>query len=139
MKIEIEIIPESENGEYTLLWHDTLNRSQFSDDEFFLRQRPQELYCYIFNNNNDTLGYYKGLSSPQQFTYFQTTDNSDSILNLKFSVGINHFSEFLAVQSEEYIAEFNENNKEQIEFREIKIDLKNNLRRKIEVELIKIN
>jgi hypothetical protein len=138
MKMGIEIIPEFKNGGYSLSWNDTLYESQFRNEVFFLENRPQELYCYILNNKNDTLGYYRGLSSPRQWTYFQTTENTDSIINLKFSVGTNHFSEFLSEQSKEYIEKFNGNNKERIDFKSVKVDLKTDLRKKMEIELINV-
>ncbi len=138
MKMQIEIIPEFANGGYSLSWNDTLYQTQFRNDDFFLENRPQELYCYIFNNKKDTLGFYRGLSSPRQWTYFQTRENTDSIINLNFLVGTNHFSEFLFEQSKEYIEEFNENNRERIEFKPIKVDLKTDLRKKLNIELINI-
>lgn len=138
MKMQIEIIPEFANGGYSLSWNDTLYQTQFRNDVFFLENRPQELYCYVFNNKKDTLGFYRGLSSPRQWTYFQTRENTDSIINLKFLVGTNHFSEFLFEQSQEYIEKFNENNRERIEFKPIKVDLKTGLRKKLDIELINI-
>ena len=139
MKITVEIIPEFGNGGYALSWKDTLYAAQFPNKPSFLSKRPQELYCYILNEENDTLGYYRGLSSPRQFTYFQTTKNTDSIVNIRFSVGINHFSEFLAEQSEQYIAKFNENAKERIDFKPIRVNLKTDLNREIEFVLLNNN
>ncbi|WP_180268614.1 hypothetical protein [Maribacter sp. 6B07] len=136
--MQIEIIPEFANGGYSLSWNDTLYQTQFRNDVFLLENRPQELYCYVFNNKKDTLGFYRGLSSPRQWTYFQTRENTDSIINLKFLVGTNHFSEFLFEQSQEYIEKFNENNRERIEFKPIKVDLKTDLRKKLDIELINI-
>ena len=60
------------------------------------------------------------------------------MIDLKFSIGINHFSDFLAEQSKEYIEKFNENFKERIEFKPVRVDLKTDLRKKMEIELIKI-
>ena len=137
MKMEIELYLEFENGGYFISWNDTLC-SEFKSDWNYLQKRPFELYCHILNKKKDTLGYYRGLSSPRQFTYFQTTENTDSIIDLKFSVGINYFSEFLDEQSEEYIEEFNENFKERIEFKPVEVDLKTDLKKKIEIELINI-
>jgi hypothetical protein len=137
MKIDIEIIPETFDGGYSISWNDTLC-SEFANDKHFLEKRPNELYCYIINSKNDTLGYYIGLSSPRQWTYFQTVDNTDSIIYLKFCVGINHFSSFLAEQSKEYIDKFNERNNERIEFKPIRLDINSTLRTKKEIELITI-
>lgn len=122
MKIEIEIIPESTNGSYSIAWNDTLC-SEFKSDWNYLQKRPYELHCHILDKENDTIGYYRGLSSPQQFTYFHTNDNSDSIIYLRFSVGVNSFSE--------YIESCNESIYEPIEFKPIKIDLRLDMRKKI--------
>ena len=137
MKIEVETYLEFENGGYVISWNDTLCAA-FKSDRNYLQKRPYELHCYILNKKKDTLGYYRGLSTPRQFTYYQTTENTDSIIELKFSVGINHFSEFLYEQSEEYIENFNEKLKEKIEFKPVEIDLKTDLKKKIEIELIHV-
>ena len=102
MKMEIEVHLEFEPRGYFISWNDTLC-SEFKSDWNYLQNRPYELYCHILNQERDTLGYYRGLSSPRQFTYFKTKTNTDSIIDIEFSVGINHFSEFLAEQSEDYI------------------------------------
>ena len=135
MKMDIEIYLEFEPDVYFISWNDTLC-FEFKSDWNYLQKRPYELYCHIFNKENDTLGYYRGLSSPRQFTYFQTKKNTDSIIDLEFSVGINHFSEFLDEQSEEYINGFNEKFAERIEFKPIRVDLKTDLKKKIEIELV---
>lgn len=128
MKIEIEIIPESTNGSYSISWNDTLC-SKFNSDWNYLQKRPYELYCHIFDNVKDTIGYYRGLSTPQRFTYFQTKNNTDSIIYLKFSIGINYFSE--------NIENSNVNSYEPIEFRAIKIDLRKNVKKKMDIVLIR--
>uniref|UniRef100_UPI00404A8B04 hypothetical protein n=1 Tax=Flavobacterium sp. TaxID=239 RepID=UPI00404A8B04 len=135
MKVDIEMYLEFEPGGYFISWNDTLC-SEYKSDWNYLQKRPYELYCHIFNKERDTLGYYRGLSSPRQFTYFQTKPNTDSIIDLEFSVGINHFSEFLAEQSEEYINSFNEKFEERIEFKPIRVDLKTDLKKKLEIELV---
>lgn len=135
MKMNIEIIPEDFKGGYSISWNDTLGKSQ----GFAIDNRPYELHCYITNNQNDTLGYYRGLSSPRQFAYFRTKGKKDSIINVKFRVGINHFSEFLFEQSQEYIDKFNANSKERIEFETLRLDLNSILRKKTEIELVNIN
>lgn len=135
MKIEIEVYLEFEPDGYFISWNDTLC-SEFNSNWNYLQKRPYELYCHIFNKERDTLGYYIGLSSPRQFTYFQTKQNTDSIIDLEFSVGINHFSVFLAEQSEDYIKRFNEMFEEKIEFKPIRVDLKTDLKKKIKIELI---
>jgi hypothetical protein len=138
MQVGYRILPEDDIGGYTLSWNDTLFKSQFTDEETFLIQRPLELHCYILNNNNDTFGYYRGVCNPQQFTYFQLNKNTDSIINLNFSIGINHFSEFLEEQSEEDIEEFYENNKMPIKFETLKNDLRKTEREKLEIVLLNI-
>jgi len=120
MKIGIKIIPENNSGAYAIHWNDTLGlkfnnqgtRLENRPQELhlyilnMLENRPQELHLYILNMENDTIGFYRGLSSPRQFAYFQTTKNKDSIIDLRFSMGVNHFSTFLAKQSRKYIEEF---------------------------------
>lgn len=138
MKMDIEIVPEDHNGGYLISWNDSLC-SEFGSDGDYLQKRPYELYCHIFSKEKDTLGYYRGLSSPRQFTYFQTKENTDSIIDLEFSIGINHFSEFLEEQSKDYIEKFNRLNKEQTLFKPIKLNLDTVIRKSIEIELIKIN
>lgn len=135
MKMNIQVYLEYEPGIYFISWNDTLC-SEFQSDWNYLQKRPYELYCHIFNKERDTLGYYKGLSSPRQFTYFQTKPNTDSIIDLEFSVGINYFSEFLDKQSEDYIDRFNEKMAERIEFKPIRVDLRTDLKKKIAIELI---
>ncbi|MEP2278252.1 hypothetical protein [Maribacter sp.] len=133
--MDLEIYLEFEPGGYVISWNDTLC-SEFNSDGNYLQKRPYELYCHIFNKEKDTLGYYRGLSSPRQFTYFQTKENTDSIIDLEFSVGINYFSEFLAEQSEDYINNLNKKFEERIEFKPIRVDLKTDLNKKLEIELI---
>lgn len=138
LAIEIEVVPEDYNGSYSLSWVDGLC-PEFNIDNRYLEDRPYELYCFITNRQNDTLGYYSGLSSPRQFTYFETNDTNDSIINIQFLVGTNHFSAFLAEQSEEYIQQFNENNSDRIEFETVQLDLSKILRKKIEINLTNKN
>ncbi len=137
MKMEIEIIPEDFNGLYCVKWNDTLC-SEFKSDWDYLQKRPYELNCYITNRNNDTLGYYGPMSFQQQIAYFKTIDNSDSIVNLNFKIGVNPFSTFLDKQSKGYIDKFNESNKEQTFFKSIQLDLNSVLKKEMEIELIKI-
>ncbi|AXG71782.1 hypothetical protein KORDIASMS9_04040 [Kordia sp. SMS9] len=135
MKMEIEMYLEFEPGGYFISWNDT-SCSEFKSSWNYLQKRPYELYCHIFNKERNTLGYYRGLSSLRQFAYFQTKPNTDSIIDLEFSIGINHFSEFLAEQSDDYINNFNEKFEEKIEFKPVRVDLKTDLKKKIEIELI---
>lgn len=134
LPITIEIIPEDTLGGYALVWNDTLC-PEFSDSPRFLEERPYELYCYIINNQNDTLGKYTGLSSPRQFTYFQTKNTNDSLINLHFIVGINHFSRFLQRQPRSYIEQFNQNNKAPVVFNTIPLNINDGLRIKKDIFL----
>jgi len=134
MGLEVEIIPESPDGWYYISWKDTLGANYKTIDN-----RPYELYCYIENFQKDTLGYYHGLSSPQQFAYFQIKEPTDSIVSVKFSVGINHFSQFLSKQNQTYIDQFNKNSLVRIEFKSKQFNLKQATRKKIRLELENIN
>ena len=134
MGLAIEIIPDFGDTGYSISWKDTLC-SEFKNEWNYLDLRPYELYCYITNRNNDTLGYYRGLSTPRQFTYFDTKSEVDSIIKIDFSVGINHFSEFLAKQTPEYIDQFNHRNKERIVFEKVEFNLNRDLRKKVSLEL----
>ena len=135
LTLNLEITPEFKNGGFSISWDDTLG-SKFSKSKRYLEIRPLELYCYIQNKNSDTLGYYKGLSSPRQWTYFQTKDN-DSIIYLNFSIGINHFSTHLANQTEEYINNFNNKLSTRPNFKTIKLNINSALRKSKEVRLVK--
>ncbi|MFK7937478.1 MAG: hypothetical protein AB8G22_28440 [Saprospiraceae bacterium] len=137
VNLKIEIIPEFGDNGYSISWNDTLC-SEFKSKWNYLQLRPYELYCYITNNNNDTLGYYRGLSSPQQFTYFETKVREDSIIKVDFLVGINHFSEFLSEQTPKYINQFNENNKERIVFERVEFNLNKDVRKKMVLKLTRI-
>lgn len=134
MNLGIKIVPEFGDNGYSLSWNDTLC-SAFKFEWNYLQLRPYELYCYITNNNQDTLGYYRGLSTPRQFAYFETKIREDSIINVDFSIGINHFSEFLSEQTPKYINQFNENNKERIVFERLVFNLNKDVRKKIALEL----
>jgi len=139
MSLEVEVIPETTDGGYAISWKDTLCSAFNKPAWRYLEMRPYELYCYITTPNRDTLGYYRGLSSPRQFAYFQVKAIEDSIVNVKFLVGINHFSEFLGKQNQDYVDQFNKNNKERIEFEEVQLNLNKILRKKMRIELIKEN
>jgi hypothetical protein len=132
--IQLEIIPEDGNGGYALLWNDSLCPS-FLDSSQFLAERPYELYCFVTNSNNDTLGRYTGLSSPRQFTYFQVNPTTDSLINIPFRVGINHFSRYLQQQSKSYIRKFNQNNTLPVVFETVTLNLNDVKRKKLNIVL----
>ncbi len=121
MKIEIEIIPESASGSYSVVWNDTLC-SEFKSDWNYLQKRPYEIHCHVLDKEYDTIGYYQGLSTPQQFTYFQIDDCTDSIIYLRFSVGVNYFSE--------YIDSLNDSSIDSLVFKPIKFDIRTDIRKK---------
>lgn len=136
--VTLEIIPEDQNGGYTLLWEDTLC-SEFMKDERYLEKRPIELFVYILSQKKDTLGQYTGLSFPKQWTYFQTTSPQDSILELQFELGINHFSTYLNEQDSSYIEKFNTQFQHKMNFHPIQLNINQALRQKHTIRLININ
>lgn len=134
MKLNVEIVPEFDKGGFSIAWDDTLGH-RFSNEKRYLEIRPFDLHCYVLNKNNDTLGYYRGLSTPRQWTYFQT-HNKDSLIFLKFSVGINHFSTYLANQTQASIEKFNDKYPEHTSFETIVLNINSALRKKKEVCLV---
>lgn len=92
MKLSFTIFPEG-NNQYSIMWKDTLGYSEgYTEGSMSFIKRPREIWCVITSLNNDTLGYYQGLSTAQTFTYFNSTD---SIVNLNFMIGLNIFSDKL--------------------------------------------
>lgn len=132
--IQLEIIPEDGNGGYALVWNDSLC-PHFLDSSQFLAERPYELYCFITDINQDTVGKYTGLSSPRQFTYFQINPATDSLITIDFRVGVNHFSRYLQQQSKSYIRKFNQNNTSPVVFETVTFNLNDVEREKIDVVL----
>ncbi|WP_308993727.1 hypothetical protein QLS71_015165 [Mariniflexile litorale] len=72
MKIDVEIYLEFADGGYAISWNDKLC-PEFKSDWNYLQKRPYELYCLILNKEKDTLGYYRGLSSPRQYYLLPNT------------------------------------------------------------------
>ena len=131
IQLSYEIIPEDyERNLYYVSWNDTLGLSEgYLPDKFL--QRPKELWCFITNNSHDTLGYYKGLSMPQSYLYFQTTD---TIVTLNFMIGLNIFSskfETDTIGAKEYYKA----NTNPIEFEPIEINILTDLRQTFKREL----
>ncbi len=126
--ISLDIIPESNIGEYALVWKDTLGKADSKEAQTFLMDRRNELYCYILNNQQDTLGYYRGLSNPRQWTYFQTKTTTDSLVYLYFSVGVNHFSTLLSKSTKKEIRQYYRTNKRAVQFKPVIISLDTALR-----------
>ncbi|MCX2681418.1 hypothetical protein OOZ15_15800 [Galbibacter sp. EGI 63066] len=131
IQLKYEIIPEDyDRNLYYVNWTDTLGLSEGYLPNKILK-RPKEIWCFVTNQENDTLGYYKGLSMAQTFCYFQTTD---SIVTLNFMIGLNMFPDKFENDSTGAKAYW-EVNKTPIEFEPIKINIKNGLRKEFEVEL----
>lgn len=119
--INFKIFPEFDDGTYYIKWKDTLGQKN-GFDQF---NRPIEIWCVITNTKNDTIGYYKGLSTPQKMAYFTT---KDSIINLDFKVGINFFSEIYYGNSEKNNRKlWDLNVSKMTSFETIELDLKREL------------
>ena len=119
LKILLQVVPEGDSS-YSISWKDTLGLSR----GYTLSNRPAELWCYL-KSKNDTIGYYKGLSTPSDFTYFSTTD---SIIKVSFILGYNIFSEKIildSIKSDEHL----------VHFEPIFINIKTDLRKDIDVVL----
>lgn len=86
MRIKFQLIPEEFDGTlYSIGWQDTLGLSEGYVGSKFSK-RPMEVWCLVKNESGDTLGEYKGLSSPQSFVYFQSSKR-DTVALLYFSIG----------------------------------------------------
>ena len=131
LKIDFEVVPEGcipdGKNAYLISWKDTLGiKSGYN-----LISRPLELWCHIENIEKDTLGYYRGLSMPRNFTHFYTTD---SIINVKFSIAFNFFTEVFSNEKKRKI--FWEKHQIPVEFKPVQLNLEQQLRQKIEISLI---
>lgn len=118
-KIEVKVVPEGNNS-YSITWNDTLGQS----DGYKIDERPFEVWCFI-TDKTDTVGYYKGRSTPSDYTYFSTTDTN---VTATFLIGPNVFSEQLS-KSEKKIADT------LVEFNSISLNLKDSLRKPIKFVL----
>src|SRR5687767_3681441 len=88
MKIAVDIYPENGDTLYWILWDDTIGHNHYKQYE-----RPQEIWCDIINDN-DTLGYYHGMSTAHTYTYFHVS-KKDSVVELHLKIANNIFSEHL--------------------------------------------
>ena len=137
MKLSFEVIPEDfERNLFYIEWNDTLGLFEGYQGDKLLK-RPKEVWCIIVNNSKDTLGYYRGLSTPQTFAGFQSTD---TIVTLKFMIGLNFFSDkFESAKTKEGYEKaarvYSNNNKLPVVFEPIQINLKTDLRKKYNIEL----
>lgn len=119
--IIVEVVPEG-NHAYSISWKDTLGKGE----GYGLNNRPYEVWCFIKNNSGDTLGHYRGLSTPTNYTYFST---SDTTVKVAFMIGPNIFSD----QREKKISP-----ESIIKFDPVVLNLRSNLRNPFEIVLIKI-
>jgi hypothetical protein len=139
MSLSFQIIPEDyERNIYSIEWNDTLGLSEgYMKNKIKWLKRPQEVWCIITNRNNDTLGYYQGLSTAQTFTYFQTTDTT---VILNFMIGLNFFTDKHedVIDKDAYLKVAQDYSKEHnlpIEFEPIEFDMKTELRQDFKIEL----
>jgi hypothetical protein len=119
LKIVVEVVPEDDSS-YSISWKDTIGQSR----GYKLNDRPSEIWCFV-QDKNDTVGYYRGLSTPADFTYFTTRD---TLVTATFLIGPNIFSEQRS--SNENIVQ-----ETAIEFNPVSINLKNEVRKSIELVL----
>ena len=130
MQVSFQIVPEDISRKwYSLSWEDTLGLSEGYLPENQYR-RPKELWCVVTNTNQDTLGYYTGLSTAMSFCNFQS---DDSLIQLNFSIGWSMFQSKEHYFSEEEIKEILK--EYPIEFKPIVLHLDTCIRRDITVIL----
>lgn len=137
MKISFEVIPEDyERNLYTVNWTDTLGKKEGYIDNKFTK-RPQEVWCIITNKKQDTLGYYKGLSTVQTYASFQTKDTT---ITLNFIIGLNMFNnKFDTIQNmadyEKTVNNYLKSHRLPLKFEPIYINLNTDLRKQFNLEL----
>lgn len=138
MRLTFEVIPEDyERHVYVVDWKDTLGLSEGYQGKSFVK-RPKEVWCVITNTENDTLGYYKGLSTAWTFSGFQS---NDTIIYLNFMIGLNIFTDkFESAKSKEayekMIRAYSEKNRLPLIFEPVRINLMTDLRKKYDLELM---
>lgn len=132
MRLSFEIIPEDfERNLYYVEWKDTLGQSEGYQGDKFIK-RPKEVWCVITNGIKDTLGYYRGLSTARTFAGFQS---KDTIVTLNFMIGLNFFTD--KFENAQSLADYESNNQKlPMIFEPIQINLKTDLRKKYDIELI---
>jgi hypothetical protein len=129
IKLTFQVNAEDyDKHEYSVEWTDTLGQSK----GYNVIKRPEELQCIIKNEKQDTLGYYIGLSTPQTFAYFQTTD---TIITLNFKISINIFSEVFN-NNDDIRREYLKKDSIPKELEPITVNIKKDLRKKITTVLI---
>jgi len=126
--LTLEVIPEDyDKNLYSVQWTDTLGQSK----GYNTIKRPEGLQCVIKNKKQDTLGYYIGLSTPQTFAYFQTTDTA---ITINFKISINIFSEALN-NNDNIRKEYLKRDSIPRELEPVTVNIKKELRKKITVVL----
>jgi len=101
LRIVVEVVPEG-GSSYSISWKDTVGQSA----GYALKDRPFEVWCFI-KDNSDTVGHYRGLSTPTDYTYFSTTETA---VKVTFMIGPNIFSEQInesTNRAAEKLVEFN--------------------------------
>lgn len=88
LPLTYQVYPETK-GSFAFSWKDTLGEGS----GYHLHDRPMELWCLVMDRQGDTLGLYKGLSTPMRFTYFYPRPG-DSLIQVQFEVMGNYWSEF---------------------------------------------
>lgn len=131
IQITYEIIPEDyEQNHFTVKWKDTLGLGEgYLPEKFF--SRPKEIWCNVTNRENDTLGYYKGMSMPHDYCDFKTTD---TLVTLNFMIGLNILPEKFendTTGATEYIKA----NQNPVEFKPIEVNMNTDLRQSFTIEL----
>jgi hypothetical protein len=117
LQIVVEVVPESDSS-YSISWRDTVGKSA----GYGLTNRPTEVWCFVMDNS-DTVGHYRGLSTPADYTYFSTTDTT---VKVTFMIGPNIFSEQIGKGvAPEGVIEFNP----------VDLNLKSRLRQPVEFVL----
>lgn len=119
IKLTFQIIPEDyDKNWYSVEWKDTLGIKQ----GYNTIERPKEIWCVITDRNDDTLGYYRGRSTAQTFTYFQPTD---SIITLNFMIGLTLFRSAKSLDPKQ----------NPVYFEPVKINLNTDIRKEFEMIL----
>ena len=136
-KLTFEVVPEDyERNLFTVTWSDTLGQAEgYVDHKWFTR--PKEIWCIITNNKKDTLGYYRGLSTAQTYAAFESID---TVVTLNFMMGLNFFSDRFGTGKnmnnfEKNARDYSKINKLPLVFEPLQINLKTDLRKKIEIVL----
>ncbi|MCD7900566.1 MAG: hypothetical protein LUH22_12050 [Bacteroides sp.] len=126
-KIKLTFQVNHERGNwYSIHWKDTLGKGDgYHEDDLTFIKRPKEIWCVITDLQNDTLGYYQGMSTAQTFAYFHTTD---TVVILNFMTGLNLFPD-------RTLEDKRETNKYPIRYEPIEFKLVSRVGEEMEIEL----